>query len=778
MDICSVILTKIINLSITGSIAIFAVLILRLMLCKTPRRFSYLLWGIVLFRLLCPVSLGSSVSLWNLADLSVIDNGEIQYFSTSKFLSENSAVKVTTPTDHLSANYFMLSEKQNLSSSDSVNSMDKNVSIESVSEKQKRNDSSSFQTTISHNTFLFGIPTFFWFAVWLLGAICLAGSGIISALRLNRRLKCSMQIQKNIYLADDIATPFVFGLLHPKIYLPSNLGELEQNYIILHEQHHIHRRDYLLKLLAFAALCLHWFNPLVWLAYSLAEKDMEMSCDEAVMNKINYDIRSEYAQSLLLLAVGRKGMTGVPLSFGKNDIKDRIKNVMHYKKPKSTILAIAIIACIVGTTSLITNPTTADSTGNLLQSVKGGLNTVLVKKEDIIKKHEQPLTSEEENAIKNVIMEANDSGYTDEYDYACCNFINLETVSSEKDGQPMVTYYGWEFYEEYKFFEDHMETVGGSHTPTAITFRLTDKGYQLEEYWSPGDGDDFYKDLQMKFPPSITSEIYLDSQNYLDEQVQDCYAQAIAYGDLDTVPMIENLLDEICSGTPKESSNPQDYIDAHAWEYQELSYYHDFTIDYCISRFEAGGETGLESHIMAHILEELLDTKDKISVNATAAANGQEWYDALKTEAPDRLEKYLGTEQKPLEIKLGIPIFLPENPELMQNQILKESDENHLELQYYDSIFDGQCTLWVVKDGEPDLPELEVQNWTEETWQGSTSSEKLVNVGLKYNENWALCEWQYKNYRFAILGEISAQQSDPEIITIPKTALNIIMGLE
>ncbi len=778
MDICSVILTKIFNLSITASIAILAVLMLRLLLCKAPKRFSYLLWGIVLFRLLCPISFSSPVSLWNLTDLSVKDSGELNYFSSGNSFTEDSSIKTPAATDDPFSHDSMVTEKKQLASADSVIDPHRNASVKSVMEQYKNNNFLSSGNTTFTNTFLFGIPISLCFAIWLLGAICLAGSGIISALRLNSQLKCSMKIRENIYLADDIATPFVYGLLHPKIYLPSNLGEQEQSYIILHEQHHIHRRDHLLKLLAFAALCLHWFNPLVWLAFVLSGKDMEMSCDEAVMRKMNHDIKSEYAQSLLSLAVGRRRIIGSPLSFGENDIKSRIKNVMHYKKPKLIILAVAIIVCMIGTASLITNPTAANLTGNLLQSVKGFQDTMLVNKEDAIKKHEQPLTAEEEKAIKNVIMKTNESDYPDEYDFACCNFINLETVSSEKDGQPMITYYGWEFYEEYKFFEDHMETVGGSHTPTAITFRLTDKGYKLEEYWFPGDGDDFYKDLQMKFPPSISSGIYVDSQNYVDRQVKDCYAQAVAYGDLDTVPIIENLLDEICSETPKESSNPQDYIDAHAWEYRELSYYNNFTIDYCISRFEAGGETGLESHIMARILEELLDTKEKLSVNAEKAANGQKWYDALKTEAPDRLEKYLGTEETPLETKLGIPIFLPENPNLIQNQVLIQSDENYFEMQYYDSIFDGQCTLWVIKDGELDIPQLGDQDWTEETWQGTTRSEQTIYVSVQSNKKWALAQWQYKNYQFAILGEISAQQSEPDIISIPKTALNIIMMLE
>lgn len=129
-----------------------------------------------------------------------------------------------------------------------------------------------------------------------------------------------------------------------------------------------------------------------------------------------------------------------------------------------------------------------------------------------------------------------------------------------------------------------------------------------------------------------------------------------------------------------------------------------------------------------------------------------------------------------METKLGISIYLPENQSWIQNQVLQQSDENYFEIQYYDSILEGQCTLWVVKDEELDIPQLKNQDWTEEAWYGTTRSGQNINVNVQYNDNLVLAEWEYKNYKFAILGEVSAQQ--PEIISVPKTALDVIMGLE
>lgn len=141
------------------------------------------------------------------------------------------------------------------------------------------------------------------------------------------------------------------------------------------------------------------------------------------------------------------------------------------------------------------------------------------------------------------------------------------------------------------------------------------------------------------------------------EQVRDCYAQAISHGNIDTDPIIERLLDEICAGMPNESSNPQDYMDAHDWECRKLSFYGSYTVSYCVSRFEAGMETGLEGHIMARIMEELLRTKGKLSINAEQASNGQEWYDSLKNNASEILKDYIVQEKEPAVTDLGIPVW-------------------------------------------------------------------------------------------------------------------------
>ena len=150
------------------------------------------------------------------------------------------------------------------------------------------------------------------------------------------------------------------GVFRPRVYLPSSLAETEREYIILHEQYHIRRLDHVAKLLFFAALCLHWFNPLVWLAFILAGKDMEMSCDEAVMGRISRDIRSDYSASLLHLATGRNIIAGMPLAFGEGNPRSRIKNVMSYRKPSFWVLSLAVLVCVTAAVCFLTDSVGAE----------------------------------------------------------------------------------------------------------------------------------------------------------------------------------------------------------------------------------------------------------------------------------------------------------------------------------------------------------------------------------------------------------------------------------
>ncbi len=194
--------------------------------------------------------------------------------------------------------------------------------------------------------------------IWITGVIALLVYAAFSCMRLKRKILCSQCEQSNIYYADDIRTPFVWGMVHPRIYLPSDMSKEHGKYVVEHEKTHIYRGDYIKKPVAFLISCIHWFNPFVWLAFYLLEKDMEMACDEETIQRIGLEKKQEYASVLLLMASGTKRFqwAGMPISFGEGDMKRRITNILKYKRTLSFVAMAAVVIVIVLACLLLTSP--------------------------------------------------------------------------------------------------------------------------------------------------------------------------------------------------------------------------------------------------------------------------------------------------------------------------------------------------------------------------------------------------------------------------------------
>ena len=322
------------NMSVTASAVIVFVLLARLLLKKAPKIFSYALWAVVLFRLLCPVSITSGFSLLGLFDAPVTETTThttaVEYIPQDVVHTPAPEVKLPVPGVNQSVN-------------------------EALPQGDEQTAADSLKAPVALATL-----------VWLAGIGVLAVYSVVSLLRLRRRLVGAMPLRDNIYLADYIDSPFVMSVFRPKIYLPSSLSEQEQAYIILHEQHHIRRLDHVIKGVAFLALCIHWFNPLVWVAFILSSKDMEMSCDEAVVKNLGEGIRADYSASLLSLATGRRIIAGTPLAFGEGDTKSRIKNLLNWKRPKLWITVLAAAVCVAVVAACAGNPreTAAEAPGD------------------------------------------------------------------------------------------------------------------------------------------------------------------------------------------------------------------------------------------------------------------------------------------------------------------------------------------------------------------------------------------------------------------------------
>lgn len=305
----------ILNMSTTATIVILFVLGARLLLKRFPKVFSYALWGVVLFRLLCPLSLESMFSL------------------------------IPEPPRTLSRDAFIVKAPQEEATIVEVEVQDAGsttIPQQLLLEEEKE--------TFLH-PFLKHVE---W--IWLGGVVILLTYSIVSLRELKGWLKGAIQETDQIYLVDQISTPFVLGMLRPKIYLPTHLSQEERQYLLLHEQIHIRRFDPLLRAISYLALILHWFNPFVWLAFYLSGKDMEMACDEAVIQELGSGVKKQYSNSLLSLSIGSLGMGGAPLAFGEGNPKGRIKNVLKFKTPPLWVTGVALVAVATLGVSLMTNP--------------------------------------------------------------------------------------------------------------------------------------------------------------------------------------------------------------------------------------------------------------------------------------------------------------------------------------------------------------------------------------------------------------------------------------
>ena len=351
-------LPRILNMSVAASIVVLFVMLARLLLKRAPKIFSYVLWSVVLFRLLCPVSLTAGFSLLRVT-----------------------APSVQSATDHTTAVTYIPWEGERWD----LGTASKEPVQTGVPEAETpdRLPPEGGQRTVSPSEGSAsggeaGVapeigdtgaavqfdPSGLLTACWLAGALGLAGSGAVSYFRLRRRLCGAVQTEQGVWIADYIPGPFVIGILRPRIYLPSTLTKREMTYILLHEKHHIRRGDHIVKLISFIVLCIHWFNPLVWAAFLLSGKDMEMSCDEAVVKRLGPQVRADYSSSLLSFATGRRIIAGTPLAFGEGNTKSRIRNLVTWRKPKGWAMAAAAVLCAAVTAACAANPLAAPLTGS------------------------------------------------------------------------------------------------------------------------------------------------------------------------------------------------------------------------------------------------------------------------------------------------------------------------------------------------------------------------------------------------------------------------------
>ena len=348
---------KLLNLSISASWLVLAVLALRLVSKRSPKWMNVLLWGIVALRLVLPFSVESALSL--IPSAETVSPAVVQFDPAPTITSGVSVIdNAVNPS---------LSEHFAATPETSVN------------------------------------PLYVWTEiagwVWLIGLGAMLLYALVSYLRLRRRVSVSLPIQDHIYLCDAISSPFILGVVKPHIYLPSGLDEVQRQNVLSHERAHLARRDHWWKPLGFALLAVYWFNPVLWLAYALLCRDIELACDERVIRTMDESAVKTYSTVLLACSMPRKAVITCPLAFGEVGVKERVRNALHYKKPAFWVVAASVAVCVVVAVCFLTNPPTDTDAAGLVGFHREQVTYADVTDASGAQPSSVQLTAEETNAV-------------------------------------------------------------------------------------------------------------------------------------------------------------------------------------------------------------------------------------------------------------------------------------------------------------------------------------------------------------------------------------------
>ena len=353
----SVIFLKLLNLSISASWLVLVVLVLRLVLKRAPKWVDVLLWGMVALRLMLPFSIESALSLIPSAETL---SPEVVRFDPAPTITSG---------------------------------------VEFIDNAVNPSLSESFAAAPLASVNPLYVWTYLAGWVWLIGLAAMLLYALVSYLRLRRRVSASIPLRENIYVCDEVASPFILGILRPRIYLPSALDEAQRGSVLSHERAHLARRDHWWKPLGFALLAVYWFNPLLWLAYTLLCRDIELACDERVLCGMDAGQVKDYSSALLACSVPRRMLAACPLAFGEVGVGARVKNALRYKKPAFWVVAASVAVCVVVAVCFLTNPPTDTDAAGLVGFHREQVTYADVTDESGAQPSNVQLTAEETDAV-------------------------------------------------------------------------------------------------------------------------------------------------------------------------------------------------------------------------------------------------------------------------------------------------------------------------------------------------------------------------------------------
>ena len=475
----SAVFLKILNMSISANWIAATVLLLHLCLKRAPKWWNVLLWGLVAVRLMLPFSIESSLSLLPRAE-------------------------VASPA-HI---------------------------VPSVPGKAAPMIGGAAAIASGAKTQLPIWTILAW--VWLFGVLVLVLYTLVSTLRLRHQVREAVRLQGNIYQSEQVASPFVLGILRPKVYLPYHMDSREAQHVLAHEQAHLRRGDHFWKPLGFLLLTIHWFNPLMWLSYAMLCRDIELACDEKVIRDLRREERADYMQALVACSVNRRRIAACPLAFGETGVKERVKSVMNYKKPTLWVMLLALALCVVLAGCFLTDPkdTNSDRTAvTASSSEEADPDTADSAPEESAQPTEQDAlreslsTTESDSLISDErIGQAVLEHYADAVQDGQIH-VESHAILAQDDNNGMLTVYLLVLQETYSVDGETLTLENGSYVPTAITFSIAASGDSPLEYWEPSDGS-YSGDIRAKFPAAAADEA-LNDQDYIEDLKTECYLQAV-----------------------------------------------------------------------------------------------------------------------------------------------------------------------------------------------------------------------------------------------------------
>lgn len=412
--------------SIAVCVVILTVFAVRLFLRRAPKKYSYILLAIVGIYLLCPIRLSSPISIYSL--LNNVSDTFLEHHSLP-LNAKNFADKNKTYNE------------KNQKTKDSNKSKFDNVSSTNKNQKTKQNQNNTAGTENISQSLTVTTTAY----IWLCGCIVLLVRNLFLIWRTKQTVLMAIRRKDNIYESECISTPFVIGIVRPKIYIPFNLSEQEREYILKHEQYHIRRKDQIIKICAYILCVIYWFQPLIWFAYFVMIRDMEMSCDEYVLKNSKSDIRAAYSTSLLKLATKTEDFNAGLPAFGESDIRKRVKNIMKFNAKKKWVSVVAAIAVVIVGVSCLTKAavkTDANKSNKIIAEKKiGPDNNKMTYGDKIDNNIKAADTSNNEKAINNI----KDNSTADETDMDSDDIVpitkNIYSIDKiNKSGNPLAVF--------------------------------------------------------------------------------------------------------------------------------------------------------------------------------------------------------------------------------------------------------------------------------------------------------------------------------------------------